>query len=351
MHFLENENEENNENDIEGKVIIIMVKKTISLSEQYYNFTKKYENNEHINKIIQLMEQLSERPNTPDLRHLEDTLEQNQIYIDGLETSEKEIFERVLNQTLYDVNKKLNKNLTRWEFFKKIVDENGWDVVKEAINIIDENEYEAERVNAGYTDITVEERNKFKERELEDIEHLDAVIENKLKPWVKENVSIFNADYIRRSIATKRKAIESRVERSTDVRFANWLKATRKSKKMTLAELSAKTGTSASYLQRLETGKRKVPTLPVIKAISEGLEVPYYEVLSVIGNEEEEPVSLNEVIEKHEFTIKDEYATSEQKKFLKEILSIATGENFSVVDMNKMSEMVMELQNSINHKK
>lgn len=325
-------------------------RKVISLSEQYYNFTKKYMDDEHIGKIIKLLEQLTEKPNTPDLRYLEEYLEQNQKYIDELDKKEKEIFERVLNQTLYNVNKKLNKNLTKWEFFKKIVEENGWDIVQKAIDIIEENDKEAERVNAGYTDITAEERIQFKEREREDIERLDELIENEIKPWAKDNISSFNADYIRRSLAQKRKTIENRVERSTDARFANWLNATRKSKKMTLQALSVKTGISASYLQRLEKGKRRVPTLTVVKSIADGLDVPYHEVLSVIGNEEEKPLSLNEVIEKQEFLVKDEYATSEQKKFLKEILAIATGDDFSVQDMNQISSLVLELQGSINKK-
>ncbi|NRG29409.1 helix-turn-helix transcriptional regulator [Bacillus circulans] len=65
--------------------------------------------------------------------------------------------------------------------------------------------------------------------------------------------------------------------------FGEELKRIRKSKKMTINELSEKSSVSSSYISQIENGKRDTPTPELIKKLAHGLSIDYYHLMRIAG--------------------------------------------------------------------
>jgi transcriptional regulator with XRE-family HTH domain len=63
---------------------------------------------------------------------------------------------------------------------------------------------------------------------------------------------------------------------------------------MDLKTLAGRSGVSASYLSRLEAGKRGIPTLPVLVRLARGLDTPLHDLLHLAGVDIEMPLEANE---------------------------------------------------------
>ncbi|MDX8045453.1 helix-turn-helix transcriptional regulator [Gracilibacillus sp. S3-1-1] len=72
--------------------------------------------------------------------------------------------------------------------------------------------------------------------------------------------------------------------------FGEEIKEIRNTKKLTLDELSKRTGLSKGYLSKLENGKRDIPKAETIKRLAEGLEVSSFELLYDAGHISKEDV-------------------------------------------------------------
>ena len=59
------------------------------------------------------------------------------------------------------------------------------------------------------------------------------------------------------------------------------IKYFRERKKFSLHDLELKTGISSSYLNRIENGFRKSPSLPILELIASSLDIPLFELLNV----------------------------------------------------------------------
>lgn len=332
----------------------------ITLTEQYQIF-KKENSNEMIKKMIELMESVEEKPNTPDLKHLEEVIQETKPSIEALNDEDREIVERVINQKVYNISKKINKTLTKWNYFKEIAKTQKWEPILEIIKIIDMNEERFAKLTEGYSNLTDEHVESEMERSKEDVEHIERLLKNEVGDWIKENTTEFYSDLIKRSIKSKLTIIKNRLERSVDIRFSKWLKETRKAKKITLTALGERTDISPSYIQRLEAGTRKMPTFNIIKSIAEGLEVPLKEVFDVIedkGEKSDKKVTkktktrkLKEIITNEDFTLKEDVATNEQRKLLNKLFMIAIdgedGEEVNLKDVFKITETIKSLRKTI----
>lgn len=65
--------------------------------------------------------------------------------------------------------------------------------------------------------------------------------------------------------------------------FGNEIRRIRQSKKLSLKDVTEKSGISHSYLSQIENGKRGTPKPNMIKKISKGLDVPYIELMNKAG--------------------------------------------------------------------
>lgn len=75
--------------------------------------------------------------------------------------------------------------------------------------------------------------------------------------------------------------------------FYEQLKDMRKFKGFTIRELADRSGVSAAYISQLENGNRGVPSPDVLMKLSEGLNIPYTELMQIAGYLEKSSVEPN----------------------------------------------------------
>jgi len=88
--------------------------------------------------------------------------------------------------------------------------------------------------------------------------------------------------------------------------FGIMLKHYRKLKNLSLKQLEEISGVSASYVNRLERGERKSPSITKILQLAEALEIPNSVLVATIIQEprKNEKVDLSELLIKHEYLLK-----------------------------------------------
>ncbi|WP_068773733.1 helix-turn-helix domain-containing protein [Paenibacillus sp. FJAT-26967] len=65
--------------------------------------------------------------------------------------------------------------------------------------------------------------------------------------------------------------------------FYDKLRDLRKLKGYTIRELADRSGVSAGYISQLENGNRNVPSPEVLMKLSEGLNIPYADLMTIAG--------------------------------------------------------------------
>lgn len=65
--------------------------------------------------------------------------------------------------------------------------------------------------------------------------------------------------------------------------FYDKLRDLRKLKGYTIRELSERSGVSAAYISQIENGSRGIPSPEVLMKLSEGLNIPYEELMEIAG--------------------------------------------------------------------
>jgi transcriptional regulator with XRE-family HTH domain len=104
--------------------------------------------------------------------------------------------------------------------------------------------------------------------------------------------------------------------------FGIMLKHYRKLKNLSLKQLEEISGVSASYVNRLERGERKSPSITKILQLAEALEIPNSVLVATIIQEPRthEKVDLSELLIKHEFLLNGRELTREAKQNLLKII-------------------------------
>jgi transcriptional regulator with XRE-family HTH domain len=105
--------------------------------------------------------------------------------------------------------------------------------------------------------------------------------------------------------------------------FGIMLKHYRKIKNLSLKELENLCGVSASYINRLERGERRSPSISVILRLAGVLDIPSSVLLAAINIKEpqaSEKITLSELLIKHEFLLNGEELSREAKEKLLKIV-------------------------------
>lgn len=107
------------------------------------------------------------------------------------------------------------------------------------------------------------------------------------------------------------------------------IKSLRESRGLSINQLAVKAGVSASYLGRVEKGKRKSPTILTIEKIAKALDVPLERI--IVGKKQEKYIRLSKLKE----LIKETVVNKEEKeKFIRIIDGIF--ENDSVIESEEL---------------
>lgn len=65
--------------------------------------------------------------------------------------------------------------------------------------------------------------------------------------------------------------------------FGSYIKKIRTEKGLSITEMAKNAGISHPYLSQIENGKKGMPSVKVLKKLTEPLEVPYYELMAKAG--------------------------------------------------------------------
>lgn len=98
--------------------------------------------------------------------------------------------------------------------------------------------------------------------------------------------------------------------------FGSIIKYARESKNLSLKELEDTTGISASYINRLENGERKAPSVPIASELADALELDLAMLLDVCNNKSDDLKSIAELILTNDFTIDGSNIGKEAKEIL-----------------------------------
>lgn len=104
--------------------------------------------------------------------------------------------------------------------------------------------------------------------------------------------------------------------------FGIMLKHYRKMKNLSLKKLEEISGVSASYVNRLERGERKSPSIKKILQLAEALEIPNSVLAATIIQEPRahDKIALSELLIKHEYLLNGEELSREAKENLLKIV-------------------------------
>jgi transcriptional regulator with XRE-family HTH domain len=136
------------------------------------------------------------------------------------------------------------------------------------------------------------------------------------------------------------------LEKELGKEFSMILRYYRENRKMSLQELSEKTGISVSYLDKLETNNYRLPGHHAVLKLSEALNV---EVWRLMGSMMQDRVmTIAELILNNKIQYGGELLISEQKVVLIEIIELLLDVEFScqtmLQDLRIIGEMLIKLK-------
>lgn len=105
--------------------------------------------------------------------------------------------------------------------------------------------------------------------------------------------------------------------------FSQNLKHYRLLKNLTLKQLSEMSCVDSGYLNKLETGKRKAPSYPIIVNIAKALSIKVSDLIDIESVEREVPIkSVQEVLIYNEFLIKGKLPTMKTRENFVELVQL-----------------------------
>jgi len=147
--------------------------------------------------------------------------------------------------------------------------------------------------------------------------------EEKIKE-IEEKIKKLNVpDVVDRLLNRRHRILKSRVERAISDNFGSLIKHKREEKGYSLNKLQELTGISPSYINRIEKGERKAPSLKIIEKLADALDADISELLSVANREDAttEITSLEELILSHNFTMNGQVASKSLKENIVSFIS------------------------------
>lgn len=111
--------------------------------------------------------------------------------------------------------------------------------------------------------------------------------------------------------------------------FYSYLRHMRKLKGYTIREVAERSGVSPGYISQLENGNRNVPSPDIIAKLSEGLNVPYVDLMNSAGYLEvreapitsNAPVNLRRFLRENELMFDGILLTEQDKEWIERTLT------------------------------
>jgi transcriptional regulator with XRE-family HTH domain len=287
---------------------------------------------------VKMIKKVEESDNKPAKELLQKLIDYD---ADGAEmiTDEKVEEFRVAIDALEDIQSSIRKSFHRK--LKILVEGDGKKLAKWEIRFINEIESsDNEDAKEILRKIQAVEGNET-EKNVEEIDHLIAYSEI---PQEMKN------DFER-----KAKILRNRIERSISDNFGSLIKHLRESKGYSLKDMQAATGISSSYINRIEKGERKAPSIQIIKQLALALDQDFVELLNIANPEDQsdELQTVEELLLSTNYLVSGERLNKESKEKLVDLINKVSqsewGDNKHLEAMGIM-EAIEQFKNTMKKK-
>lgn len=157
----------------------------------------------------------------------------------------------------------------------------------------------------------------------------DDVTKEEIEELAKDIESAPIPEAYKESLSKKLKVYDNRLSRAFPEDFGAILKHYRTAAGLSLRDLEALTGVTASYIQRIEAGKKRAPGIVVINKLSKALNADLMDSIISGKNSSDEAISsIQELIVKNPFTVNDKKADFAQKEALIKVINIVLNNTF-----------------------
>ena len=216
---------------------------------------------------------------------------------------------------------------TKWQLFMEDINKlegEKFDSLKNLVNLIEEKSNDT---------ISEEELNEI------NIEYSNVL------PIIYNNLLDFEKNRATNEINKKIKIFKNRLTRFGGDDFGSWIRALRKSKNYSLKKLESLSGITASYIHRIETGTRNVPSLSVVESLGKALGVSSQELFSklnvntkMVEESTQEKVTLQQLIAFNTFYLDGVKASTTQKNAIIKVITNILSSDWT--DSNKAQQAV-----------
>lgn len=127
--------------------------------------------------------------------------------------------------------------------------------------------------------------------------------------------------------------------------FGEEVKRLREEKGLTLKDLQRKSGITAPYIYRIETGERKSPSLRIVKMLAEGLEVHMGDLVKLAGIDANETIKIEDLLLNDQtVTLHGKVTERAFKDSLLKLLQLISVNESPAEESSKIIDAVIELQ-------
>lgn len=285
----------------------------MTMNEKWNLLVQRFSNigDNPIGDLVSLIVKVDKNPTEDGYEKMVAKYEESEPAIKALPAKLYVETEKVIRSKMANIHDKISHELanvkdirkkTKWELFAEEAKRKDWRPVLEVIDLIEKRE-----------------KDELTEEAVEEIEKKI----NDIQPYINASLSPYESDWANKEFNKRKKMLANKVNRVVKDGFGDYIKELRKSKGYSLQDLENRTQISASYINRLENGSRKTPSIPIAEKLAIGLGVPVQEFLAKLkafegdnGMTKEVIVGLPELIAINSFTINGKQVTKRQKETL-----------------------------------
>lgn len=255
--------------------------------------TLKDSNVKDVLDVIESVEKISQEPTLDNIKELKAVEKTHLKAIAELDADDRHVLEEIINKVIFQSYRANYSNYTRWLFTLERASDMGVSKELERVNVVvDEaqdlmDNFAATGDAATYAEQLQNVLTAFDDEwdsVRADIGHLSPC-------WL----AFFDVN-----VERKRKVIVRHMTHFSNNAFGKWLEAIRFEREWSLAKAETETGVSASYIHRMEKGRRGVPSFGKLRELASGYDVSFETVIAMATDGVKE---VDEFIEEGIFNI------------------------------------------------
>lgn len=284
--------------------------------------------------VIESLEYLSEHSTLDNIDVFKQVEQRHLTEISELDVDDRHVLEETINRVLFQSYRVNTSNYTRWMFtLERAKDMKVLDEMAKVNSVV----VKAQEIMDTFASETDAE--SYLESLAKVLYDLDVV-------WTSVSKEINHLSpcwqtFFEVNVDRKRLAIQRHKRHFTENTFGKWLESIRREREWSLAKAEKKTGVSASYIHRMENGRRGVPSFGKLRELASGYDIPFDRVVAMVTDGVKE---VEGFIEDGIFKINNEDVSPKVQYDIAEMLhSLKTDDMVSAHE--KLDEIARQIHN------